>query len=349
MIFRIASVITHTVLIVGMLSSCYLAHATRGQVSLLWNRQPIDKVLAEPNLDTNTKAKLLHVREVRAWAREKLGLSGRSFETLSRIDRKAVAWNVTASRELAFVPKTWWFPIVGTVPYLGFFSEDKAEKEAKTLREEGWDVLIQEVAGYSTLGWFQDPLVSTQLAYPDWYLTRLVIHETTHATVWIPGSVDFNESFASFVELEGALQYAREKEGEDSPSYKRKLAFLAESEIMHALLHDAAKGLESIYHTDLPDDAKRNKKAELISELKSDLKRRKPQFHALNSEAYAMREYNNADFLSFLRYESGDAYFRGVFEDCKREWPCFLDVMKKLKAPPEHWKEPRKNAIPRQN
>ncbi len=291
-------------------------------------------------MDEKSRAKLRHVLVVRSWASDRLGLADGAFHKFTRLDRKAVAWNVSASAELEFKAKTWRFPIVGTVPYLGYFEEARAEHEAETLRKEGWDVLVQEVAGYSTLEWFEDPLMSPQLEYPDWYLTRLVIHECTHSTVWIPGSVDFNESFASFVEMEGALQFAREHEGETSESYKRKLILIKESGLVREIFHRYALLLEELYGKSIDQNEKRRQKQDTLAAFKEEIKRRRPEFSAVRLDSYLAREYNNADFLNARRYDSGEQYFRAEFEACARDWKCFLGRMKALKEEPLNWKKP---------
>lgn len=321
-------------------NACYLAHAASGQASILWRRQPTEDVIADSSTDEKTRAKLKHVLVVRTWAGERLGLANGAFNKFTQLDRKAVAWNVTASAELEFKAKTWWFPIVGTVPYLGFFEQAMADRQAEDLRKEGWDVLVQEVAGYSTLGWFEDPLMSPQLEFPDWYLTRLVIHESTHATVWIPGSVDFNESFASFVELEGGLQFAREHEGEASETYKRKLVLLKESAIVREIFHRYALLLETAYGRQTDAAQKRQEKQRILTDFKEELRRRKGEFQAIRVDGYLDHEYNNADFLSARRYDSGEDYFRAEFENCGKDWKCFLNRMKALKAEPANWKKP---------
>jgi predicted aminopeptidase len=321
-------------------NACYLGHAASGQASILWRRQPIEEAIADSSTDEKSRAKLRHVLVIRSWAADRLGLTDGAFRKFTKLDRKAVAWNVTASAELEFKARTWWFPIVGTVPYLGYFEEAKAERLAEDLRKEGWDVLVQEVAGYSTLGWFEDPLMSPQLEYTEWYLTRLVIHECTHATVWIPGSVDFNESFASFVEMEGALQFAREQEGEASESYRRKLSLIKESGMVREIFHRYALLLEESYSKPVDTGEKRRRKQEILAAFKDELQRRRPEFKALRLDSYLAREYNNADFLNARRYDSGEDYFRAEFEKCGKEWKCFLDKMRALKEEPANWKKP---------
>lgn len=324
------------------ISGCYLAHAARGQASLLLGRQNIDDVIHSPDTDESTRKKLEHVLTVRAWAHDKLGLSANSFRKFTKLDRRAVAWNVSASRELRFEPHTWWFPIVGTVPYLGFFEESKALAEADKLRREGWEAIVTEVAGYSTLGWFEDPLVSPQLEYSEWGLTRLVIHECTHATVWLPGSVDFNESFASFVELEGAMTYVRDKYGVESEEYKKRILQEEESSRVRFLFHRLAQSLNAIYESNATNEEKRNQKRETIAAFRAMLLSKIPEFKAVNMRAVAERDLNNAHMLSFLRYESGEEYFRNQFKECNAKWPCFLDHMKSLKEEPSGWKTSRK-------
>ncbi len=176
--------------IIFMTNGClgYLARASAGQISLLCNRRPITRVIADPNTDAKTRQALRHVQEVQAFGRDHLSLNiGDSFTQFTKIDRPYVSWNVTAARELALEAYTWWFPIVGRVPYLGYFSKEEAREKADELKAKGgWDVRVRPVTAYSTLGWFNDPLLSSQIRLSEFYLTRLVIHESAHATLWFP-------------------------------------------------------------------------------------------------------------------------------------------------------------------
>ena len=312
---------------------CYLANVSGEQMSILWNRRPIVEVIKDPKSSSDTKKKLGHILEVRQYARERLGLTpGGAYTSYTDIRRDHAAWNVSASQELALKPRTWWFPIVGSVPYLGFFTQKEAETLARELKEEGWDTLVRPVSAYSTLGWFDDPILSSQLNYNEWYLTGLVIHETAHATLWFADDVRFNESFASFVEEEGMMQYYREKEGAESASFKRKVAMLKERELVSAIYWKYARKLNDMYRSGIPVDEKRKQKEMLIAQFKQEFLDQADKFTVFDVRKYASAEYNNANFLTHLTYDSGKKFFRKAFALADRNWPKFLQEMGKLRT-----------------
>ena len=204
---------------------CYALRQTWGQIEILRLRRPIPEVLADANTPQTVRQKLLFVEKVRRFIQERMQLDiAQTFQYYTQLDRPELAWNVSASESLALKAKTWWFPIVGDVPYLGYFEYADAKAKADALRKEGWDVSLNTVAAYSTLGWFDDPLLSTQLNYSKWYLAQLLIHECAHANLWFVDDVSFNESFASFVGQQGALQFFKESYG--VKAYRARLARL---------------------------------------------------------------------------------------------------------------------------
>ena len=316
----------------------YLIRAGAGQVSILCNRRPLNEVINDPGTTAETRQKLIHIQRIRDYARDTLGLTpGGAYTSYVDIKRSAVGWNVSASDKLALKPYTWWFPIVGSVPYLGYFSKEEAEEKERELIEEGLDTSVRAISAYSTLGWFDDPIMSSQLQFPEWYLTGLVIHETAHATIWFPGDVGFNESFASFAGITGALQYYREKEGADSESYQRKIRYLEEREKLGAIFHEYALKLDSMYKLKTLDKEKSREKERIIREFQAELLRRSVNFSTIDIKKVAARDYNNAHFLSHLRYDSGREFFKREFENSKGSWPAFLKRMLKLseKSPEE--------------
>ena len=306
----------------------YLARAGCGQLSILWRARPIQDVIDDSATSEEVKKKLRHVLVVRNYARDRLNLNlSDSYTKFSALDRDAVAWNVTASRELYFEPKTWWFPIVGTVPYLGYFDKKSAEEKEEELKKEGYDTKLDEVAAYSTLGWFDDPLLSPQLQMSEWYLTGLVIHEAAHATVWFPGDVDFNESFASFVEEKGMMQYYRETNRE---LFEKLTAYRVEQKIVSEEMRKTAHALDELYRSSESNAKKRAEKSRLIEELRKRVTDLGSSFKVIRTDRFRERILNNAVFLSFLRYESGQDYFEKEFEACRSDWPCFYSKMKTL-------------------
>ncbi len=202
------------VVLPAFVSGCspgYVLRAAYEQGKILSARRPIDKVLADPATAQEQREKLTVVVNAREFA-QKIGLTpGDSFTTFAQVSRDPLAWVVVASRRDSFSLYTWWFPIVGRVPYKGFFDKEDAEEQLKELVAKGYEGSMRGTEAFSTLGWFNDPVLSTTLKNNPSRIANTVIHESVHTTVWIPGSVAFNESLANFVGAVGATAFfARE-------------------------------------------------------------------------------------------------------------------------------------------
>src|SRR5262249_47415319 len=169
--------------------------------------------------------------------------------------------------ELSLKPMQWCFPVAGCVNYRGYYSKDDAQAYAKELRSEGNDVNVGGVTAYSTLGWFNDPLISTFINYPDAELARLVFHELAHQVAYVKGDSQFNESFATAVE-EAGVQRWLEEFGDDKTreAYQR---FAARKQDFLQLLLASRRRLEAIYMSHSPDDYKRHEKALTFEDLKA--------------------------------------------------------------------------------
>ena len=186
----------------------YVLRSGYEEAKILWRREPISRMLARSDLDGKTRAKLELVLAVREFARDKLKLRvGGSYASYARVDENQIVYVVTAAERFRLQAYTWWFPIVGRVPYKGYFDKQPAEAEAAKLEEEGYDTLVRPSAAFSTLGWFDDPLLSTVLSYDEVTLAEVVIHELLHNTTYVPGHADFDESFANFVGNRGAIAF----------------------------------------------------------------------------------------------------------------------------------------------
>jgi predicted aminopeptidase len=193
------------------LSACsptYVLRASYEEAKILWRRQPIQTMLQRADLDSDTRAKLELVLAVRAFAADALHLKvDGSFASFARVDANQVAYVVAAAYRTRLEPYTWWFPIVGRVPYKGFFSKSSAEEEAACLEREGYDTYTRPSAAFSTLGWFADPLLSNLLRYDRVTLANIILHELLHNTIYVAGHGDFDESFANFVGTRGAMLF----------------------------------------------------------------------------------------------------------------------------------------------
>ncbi|HEX6642046.1 MAG TPA: aminopeptidase [Thermoanaerobaculia bacterium] len=202
-------------------STAYVLRAGYEEAKILAARRPIPEVIAAPGTSPEAKRRLELVLTARDFAEHALELdAGDSYTMYTRLERDTLALVLSGARRDAFEPVTWWFPIVGSVPYKGYFSLDDAREAARDLERDGYDTFIRATAAFSTLGWFNDPLLSTVLRYPDVSLVSTVIHEITHNSVYIPGQTAFNESFANFVGDRGAIALFC---GMDGPASERCL------------------------------------------------------------------------------------------------------------------------------
>src|SRR5687767_2812351 len=189
---------------------CYLSRAGWEEARILAGRKEIARLVDDPATDQATRLKLQLVLAARTFARDSIGLDvGESFTTYSRLRRDTLVLVLSAAYRDRLEAHTWWFPIVGRVPYKGFFDFEAAKREAKKFYDRGYDVALRPSAAFSTLGFFDDPLTSTTLARDTLELVNTVIHELTHNTFYAPGQAVFNESFASFVGARGAAGFFR--------------------------------------------------------------------------------------------------------------------------------------------
>ena len=189
---------------------CYLSRAGWEEARILAGRQEIARLVDDRQTDEATRRKLKLVLAARSFARDSIGLDvGESFTTYSRLRRDTLVLVLSAAYRDRLEPHTWWFPVVGRVPYKGFFDFGAAQAAARDLEARGLDTYLRPSAAFSTLGWFNDPLLSTTLRYDSLDLANTVIHEVTHNTFYAPGQAVFNESFATFVGAHGAEWFFR--------------------------------------------------------------------------------------------------------------------------------------------
>jgi len=226
---------------------CYVSRAAYEEAKILSRRKPIAKLVADSATDSATRAKLALVVAARTFARDSLGLkTGESFTKFSQLDRDTLVLVLSAAYRDRLERRTWWFPVVGRFPYKGFFDFEKAKKTAEKMRTEGFDVTLGASSAFSTLGWFNDPLVSTTLRGDSTTLVNTVIHELLHNTFFAKGHVSFNESFASFVGARGAERFFRVHG--DTASAKFVIADWQDDRVLGAFWAQLASNLRRAYN-----------------------------------------------------------------------------------------------------
>jgi len=194
-------------ILVGPLAGCYVTGQALHQNDLFNTRRKVSLVLASPQTPLKTKDQLTKVRLVLAYA-EAQGLNtAGAYGYLIETQQPVVSYLVQAAKDdqLSFI--TWWFPLVGEVPYLGFFGQDERNAEAARLKALGYDVSTGGAGAFSSLGWFDDPIFSSMLERGDAELAHLFFHELTHRTLWVAGAPTFNENLAEFTALVLTREY----------------------------------------------------------------------------------------------------------------------------------------------
>jgi len=237
-------------------TACYLSRGAWEEAKILSRRRPISAMLADSGTPPDVRAKLTVVEAARRFARDSLGLStGQSFTTYSHVEHDTLVLVLSAAYRDRLVPYTWWFPIVGRVPYKGYFDFDAGRRAARDLESEGFDVYLRPSAAFSTLGFFNDPLLNTTLSADSLDLANTVIHELTHNTYYAPGSVPFNESFASFVGARGAAALFRSRG--DFAAAARVDARWEDDKLLGTFWSDLSRRLDSAFKAHPTDRAAR--------------------------------------------------------------------------------------------
>lgn len=230
----------------------YLARAAWEEMKILRGRRPIAGMVADSTVDPRVRAKLALVLEARRFAVDSLRLPAEeAFTQYTQLDRDTLLLVLSGARRDALVAKTWWFPVVGRVPYKGFFGTDDALQAERALASEGFDTYLRPASAFSTLGWFNDPLLSTTLVSDSVDLVNTVIHELTHNRYYAKGDAVFNESFANFVGARGAERFFLARG--DSASARRSVDRWADDRLLAAYWAALYRGLDSVFTANAGD------------------------------------------------------------------------------------------------
>lgn len=290
-----------------------------GHLDVVRRARPVDAVLADPSTDPALRARLERAREIRAFASRELGLPANgSYASYTDVGRPFVLWNVFATPELSLRLERWCFPVAGCVAYRGYYDRDAAERFAQGLRARGLEAHVGGVPAYSTLGWFDDPLLSTFIQYPEAELARLVFHELAHQVLYVSGDTTFNESFATAVEEAGVERWLAARA---DPALERayREGAMRRREFV-ALLRRHKDRLNEVFEGPGDDDAKRAGKRRVLDSLQDEYRQLKASWGGFagydrffaqppsNPQLAAVGAYNDLlpAFRSLLAQESGD-------------------------------------------
>jgi predicted aminopeptidase len=313
----LGGVVAAAAMVAGCAQFTYYVQALQGQYTLLSDARPIDDWLADPGVNANLKDRLEKVKSIRRFAARELGLPDNdSYKSYADLKRPFVLWNVVATQQLSVKPIQWCFPIAGCVNYRGYYDKGEAQAFAAELRSNGYDVQVAGVPAYSTLGWFNDPVLSTFIQYPDAELARLVFHELAHQVVYVKDDSQFNESFAVAVEEAGVERwmekYGNERLRAAYAKYDgRKQDFLG-------LLLKYRKQLEVDYASNATKQEKLRRKAEIFESLKDEYQTLRANWGGYGGyDRWFAEPLSNAHLASIATYHDYVPGFRALLSQEK--------------------------------
>jgi predicted aminopeptidase len=316
------------VLLAGCESIGYYTHVAGGQLRLLADRKPVEAVIGDLDPEAPLARRLALSQQVLAFAESELALDvGRRYHSYVDLDRTAVVWNLFAAPELSLEPHTWCYPFVGCAPYRGYFSRERAERYRAKLAASGFDTYVGEVTAYSTLGWFNDPLLSTFIDMPEAEFVELLFHELAHSRVWVKGDATFNESYASFVGREG-LKYWLESQGRAGEFEAHETAQGNWLAARH-LLERTRDRLRDVYESDLDPGRKRAGKARILDAVAGCL-RSYADHTGVDGYRRLTERLNNAYLASLATYSDLVPAFDALFVEVGRNWQAFHERVAEL-------------------
>ncbi|OFY64733.1 MAG: hypothetical protein A3H98_07415 [Bacteroidetes bacterium RIFCSPLOWO2_02_FULL_36_8] len=295
----------------------YLVSQGAHQLQIIYLSKPVIEIMNDTAVSEGLKLKLRFIDSVRIFARHELGLSDtKNYTTFYDQKGKPVLWNLYACKPYSFEEKIWNFPLIGSFPYKGFFDYDLLEKEKKELEKDGYETWISEVAGWSTLGWFKDPILSSMLEDSEGEIANTIIHELTHATLFIPDSTEKNENMATFVGDKGAEMFLSKKYGSQS---LQLLNYKDEKSDRKKYVEHLLRGcrlLDSLYSSsfqyNLPVSLILVRKDSMINEIKETMDT--ISFRKIKFAHFKKKKINNAFFMIYKNYHSKQSGLEEVLE-----------------------------------
>jgi predicted aminopeptidase len=331
-----------------MLSSCdtlsYYMQAFRGQTELWYATRPISEVLADETAPADLKSRLANATRIRAFASERLSLPhNETYRGYADLKRPFVVWNLFAADPYSVKPREWCFPIAGCVAYRGYFSRAEAEASAAALKRKGDDVFLGGVPAYSTLGYFNDPVLNTFIHYPQAELARLIFHELAHQVAYAPGDTAFNESFAVAVEREGVRRWMEEYgTTAEREAYQRAQQRRA---TFQGIAGKYRRELERLYGSDLPRAEMAERKEAIFAELASEYRTLKQAWGGFRGYDPWLANANNASLASVAVYTNLVPAFQALLQGVDHDLPRFYAEVRRLAELPQAERHARLEAL----
>ena len=288
----------------GCSTVSYYSQAVRGQLDVVAAARPVDAVLADDATEPGVRERLQRLAELRRFAVDELHLADTgSYSDYADLNREAMVWSVVATPWDSLEPRQWCYPVIGCASYRGYFDQAAASDYAQGLADAGWDVAVEPVPAYSTLGWFDDPLPSTVIHWPLTDIAALLFHERAHETLYVAGDSAFNEAYATLIEREGVRRWL-DRFGTDRARRARLLHERRRADFLR-MLDDTRRRLQALYASGAEPARKGDRKQVIIGELKQTYAQQKVQWGGYGGyDRWFGRALNNAHFASISTYNA---------------------------------------------
>jgi len=330
----------------GCADMSYYWQAARGQWEIIRARQPIGEVLTDPAVPEPVKAGLRTVQDAQRFGAAALALAPKvHYTSYADLGRPQVSWLVVSAEAFALKARQECFLFVGCFGYRGFFAREDADAYADRRAAEGYDVLVRSVTAYSTLGWFEDPLLNTMLDEEPAWLVTTVYHEQAHRMVFVKGDTTFNESLATFVAQEGVRRYLHSQGAAGAQALRRYEAQEADRKRFRAILLAGRKRLEAVYAGAAPPAEMRRRKAEAFAALRSDYASQRASFKILSYDGWFSQPLNNAHLVGVGQYHDRVTAFAALFAREGQDFARFFAAADKLGELPAEQRQAALDAL----
>lgn len=282
----------------------YYGQSLAGQMELMQKQQPVSRLLTNSRAAPELKQRLTDIQSMLDYAHTQLSLPDNgSYRSYAELGREYLVWNVFAAPEFSLQPKQWCYLIIGCTSYRGYFQQQQAQTYARTLKQSGWEVSVNGISAYSTLGWLRDPLLNTMINRENWQIARLLFHELAHQIIYIPNDTEFNEAFADAVAGIGLRRWLQAYHPDMVDTVQTALE---REESLYRLLFAARDNFIQLYSSSLPADVMREQKALLHERLQQDYQQLKQQWDTEDNryDRWVTSGINNASLAALSTYRS---------------------------------------------
>jgi predicted aminopeptidase len=325
-----------TILLTGCGDLFYFSKMGWHQGSVNFHSIPVKDVLEDGGMSAEFKEKIRFIQEVKRYGVERLGLTPtKSYTTFLEV-KGPILYVISACDKDRLKPYLWSFPIIGRVTYKSFFTREDAVNEKTSLDTRGYDTHAQPAGAYSTLGWLNDPILSSMLEWDHVSLANLILHEMTHGTVYIKGETDFNEQVATFIGNQGSIHFLTEKFGAESNEVAYAKNIQQDDLSFGRWIDQACRRLTDFYEKEIPKDEKLKGREEIFRSLKEEFKELKPRLKTDTYTHFERVTLNNAVLLAYHRYIQRLASFEPVYDYFGRDLGRVVDFFKRIESSGEN-------------